>query len=843
MRIPEGMMLFGPNRRSERTIIERQLVPETWECRLLEDGGTRVMARLRNALGGWFSPDDEAPAGAEPLNTLAWIFNRLALDLQRAAEHRVTECGSVVDSAGQGVWAWFEIEHDGVGQEAAELSVKLVEAALRELSGSVPGAESREQLASAFGPFRERSLPLVLPRETEAMVRVAARLGLPCFKLDREPYPATQGDFRIRPNGLLMVGHGRYRQIVDGTFCVSRSAHLAAAVRDREVARRLLVERGATVPRRAPGARNCAMSRHALKAAEALGFPVAVRPGNRLRPGRTVLDVNSTDSVRAAVDRVRAACPVVVVEAMVPGRSHQLLVAGGTLVGVIAGGREESLERVHPDIVALVCRLVRDLDTGLAAVDVVTSDISQPLAETGGAIVDLDPAPFLDRLVAPDSGLFELCAERFLQWLFPDALAARIPIFAVTGTNGKTTTCRMTARILECSGRHTGMVCSGGIYFGERFDQTRGEAGLGAHHRVLENEAVDAAVFEEYFGRIARLGFSFSKCDVAICTNVTNDHLGRIGTHTVAEMAQLKSAVTGRAEAVAVLNGDQEWWADMAARSPARRVCLTSVGQDLVPEMAKLGARGARGVVEPGDDGADWLVLHDAGRRVPVIAVNEVPATVGGTFRANISNALQAASACYFSGVPVHTIAEALSGFEMSFENTPGRLNRFGRLSFDVVLDYAHNADGFRQIASFADCQSPAGRKILLFSYSGDRRDEDVVAAATELGGHFDHYVCRNYLDVRAGRLPREVPALLRQGLMEAGVPDGMIDLVPDGWESVWHVLSIARPGDLLFLLVGEQQFDRVWKLLHALADSNGAADPRELSERLQITDLSPATK
>ena len=822
MEIGEHLLLLGPNRRSDRTMVEQQLLPS--------DSELEALASRSESLVGWllaqYPPfaaehlqleDAAASAAAEPLAALARLRNAIALALQRSAGHRVSECGFRLDSAGAGVWSWFEYEHDGVGEKAAELALGLIANGLS-AAGARSGDEGRTRLARELDAFPGWAAGFVLPLDTEAIISAAARLDLPCFKLERSPFPGLEGGFRVRRNGLLMIGHGRYRELVDGTFCVTRGAQLQPSIRDREALRGLLTACPIPWPRRAPDAGNCALTRRALRAAESIGYPVVVKPRTRGSGAGVSLDVASPEVLRSAVEAARAVSPEVSIEAMVEGDPYRLVIAGGEPVALLQGDREMNPEAAHPSTLRLACDVALRLGAGIVVFDLVTADIGAALDGRNGAVVSVDPAPELDAMLAPDSPFYAAIAEAFLRWLFPPGAPSRKTIVAVTGTNGKTTTSRMSARILGHSGIRTGLVCSEGFYVDGQLESKLKELGPGTHHEVLERPDIDAAVFEEYFGRIARVGFAYEWCDVAILTNVTNDHLGRIGTHTLDEMAELKFALPRRARHAAILNGDDPRCLAMARDCTARRVCLVSVRGDLRSEAERLGPRAARCVVEREGDGAEWMVLYDAERRVPLLRVAEVPATHGGAARFNVINALQAAAACYFAGVAPAVIAEGLRSFEMSFEATPGRLNRFDGLPFTVIMDYAHNADGFRQLVGFVDRLPVQGRKILMVGFTGDRRDPDILSAVRELAGHFDLYVCRNFLVIR-DREPHEIPELVRRGLRDAGVANDRIHVVPDAVESVHYALSLGRPGDLVVLLVGSMQFEGVWEILRELKE------------------------
>jgi len=199
---------------------------------------------------------------------------------------------------------------------------------------------------------------------------------------------------------------------------------------------------------------------------------------------------------------------------------------------------------------------------------------------------------------------------------------------------------------------------------------------------------------------------------------------------------------------------------------------------------------------------------------MPVV---DAPATFEGTARFNVSNLMHAIASSYFAGIDIKNCASAARSFVAGFNTTPGRLNVFDELPFRVVVDYAHNADGFRKILDFVDRQTVSGRKIIMFGYSDDRQDKEIKTAVSEVAGHFDHYVCRNFhrLD---NRQPHEIPALIRSALMVVGISESNISVVPEPDKAVQHSLGMAKPGDLVVLLAGSRDFQRVFSLLQNMA-------------------------
>ncbi len=821
MEVREYLQLIGPNRRSERTIIEQQIVLTheelgTLSSRLLylRDSLDSTLHTLAVQTGEWLSANSVESDDA--LGSFARLFTGTALALQRSAGHRVNEHGFLLDRAGQGVWAWFEYEHDEVGERALMLALRLLADLEPALQWKTEDPAASGDFAGLYQRFLGFARPLVLPLDAETIMAAAQRLDVPCVKLERDPYKGVQGDFRIRLNGLLKLGHCGHQHVVDGTFCITRNADLLPLLRDREALRQKLMQLQVALPARDVDAGNCVMTRRAIRAAERIGYPVVVKPGNRNRRNGVTLNVRNAQEVRDAVELARRVSSHVSVEAMVEGGTYQVLVANHEVLGVITAGQELPLAKVHETTLILASRISTQLDSGMLVLDIVTTDPGRPLAETGGAVVDLDLSPELDGFLPWGSQLLDQAAEAFIHWLYPAGSTSRIPIVAVTGTNGKTTTCRMISRIMQTAGRHTGMVCSEGIYIEEQFEAKRGDIGHGVHHRVFEYPNVDFAVLEEYFGRIARVGFPFSWCNVAVCTNVTADHLGRIGTHTLEQMAELKVAVPQRARDAVVLNADDQYCLEMATLVTARTVCLVSCQQSQETLAALLQKPACFFVLER-LDAKDWIVIYDSGLREILMAVADIPATFCGAAMHNTSNAMHAAAACYLSGADIGSIRHGLTSFKMTFEDTPGRLNIYDGLPFRVIMDYAHNADGFRKLCEFIDKQQVPGRKIVMMAIPGDRQEADIMAAAAEMSGHFDHYVCRNYVSTR-GRPTEDVPRLLKAGLLRAGISETAISTVPNAAEAIRFSLHLASEGDLLVLLPGDVEIASTWELIMSYA-------------------------
>ncbi len=365
--------------------------------------------------------------------------------------------------------------------------------------------------------------------------------------------------------------------------------------------------------------------------------------------------------------------------------------------------------------------------------------------------------------------------------------------------------------MLRRSGLSPGLACTDGVYGSDnRLIREGDSAGGTAHWLLLSNPDLDSLVLETARGGVARDGIVFDRCDVGICTNVTADHLGMRGLETVEQMVGLKRSIMTRASRAVVLNADSTECLAMLPFQEAETTCLVSMKRP-AEELREMGGADSSCAVLEEVAGREWMVIHGPGGRMPLIAVNEAPATFGGTARHNVANALHACLAACLLGVAIEEIRAVLANFRMNFEETPGRLNIFDDLPFRVIMDYAHNGDGFRQLCRFTDLQEVAGRRIVVFTLFGDRRDSDILDAAAEMAGHFDHYICRNYRDLRGGRDPGEIPALLREALLNANVPAEAIETVPDPVAAIEAGLAMAGEGDLLVLLTDREEFRPTW--------------------------------
>jgi len=511
-------------------------------------------------------------------------------------------------------------------------------------------------------------------------------------------------------------------------------------------------------------------------------------------------------------------------------RSTANLSTGGTAI--------DMTEITHPDNRDMAERAIRAVGLDVGGVDFLIDDITKSYKDTGGAIVEINAAPGFRMHVAPSEGASRDVSGRVMDMLFPIGTEARIPIAAITGTNGKTTTSRMLAHIMKTSGRVVGMTSTDGVYVDGKLSVKGDMTGPTSAQIVLRDPSVDFAVMETARGGLLRGGLGYQRSDVAACLNVTADHLGLRGVNTVDELAVVKRVVVDSATETVVLNADDMHCLRMADFSEAKNICyVTRNGEHaLVKEHIRAGGRAV--ALEKGMNG-DMITIYDNGTHMPVLWSHLVPATMEGKAMYNVENAMFAAGMAFSFGVDLDNIRHGLRTFDTSFFQAPGRTNVFDEHAFKVILDYAHNPAAFRAMSDLVDRLDVAGKRIGVVSVPGDRRDEDVMEAAGILAGHFDHYICKAD-DNRRKRGHDEIPQLLRKGLMEHGVDADHIEIIPSEAAAVDAGLNMAQEGDLL-VIFGDDSV-RSWKQIIHFKDEDApkamATSPQPTDEALGIEDI-----
>ena len=434
-------------------------------------------------------------------------------------------------------------------------------------------------------------------------------------------------------------------------------------------------------------------------------------------------------------------------------RSTANLSTGGTAVDLT--------DVVHPDNRDMAERAIKAVGLDVGGVDFLTPDISQSWQDGGGAICEVNAAPGFRMHVAPSEGKPRDVAGPVMDMLFPPGEPAKIPIAAITGTNGKTTTSRMLAHILKTAGHTPGMTSSDGVYIDGRLTVRGDMTGPHAASIVLRDPSVDVAVMETARGGLLRSGLGYSGTNVSACLNVAEDHLGLKGIDTLEQLAEIKRVVVEVAQDTVVLNADDRLCLEMADYTTAERVCYVTANPNHTLVRDHIRNNGQAVVLERGING-DMITIFDSGSHIPLLWTHLVPATLEGKAMHNVQNAMFAAAMAYSMGKSLDDIRHGLKTFNTTFFQAPGRMNIYDEHPFKVILDYAHNPSAVSTMCDVVDQLETDGRRLCLLSAPGDRRDEDIAAIASIAAGHFDYYVCKAD-DHRRGRGVDEVPEMLRR--------------------------------------------------------------------------------
>jgi cyanophycin synthetase len=481
-------------------------------------------------------------------------------------------------------------------------------------------------------------------------------------------------------------------------------------------------------------------------------------------------------------------------------RSTANLSTGGTAIDVT--------DSIHPDNREMAIRAINAIGLDIGGVDFLTNDISESYREAGGGICEVNAGPGFRMHVAPSEGKPRDVAGPVIDMLFPPGTPSRIPIAAITGTNGKTTTSRMLAHILKLAGRTVGQTSTDGVYIDGKLSVPGDMTGPVSAQMILRDPSVDAAVMEVARGGILRSGLGFHKCNVACCINVTADHLGLRGIDTLEQLAEVKRVPIEIAMDAAVLNADDPYCLQMADYTDAARLSYITMNpaHPLVKQHIKAGGQAL--VLEQGMNG-HMITIYDNDGHTPLLWTHLIPATIEGRAMHNVQNAMFAAALAYNMQISLEDIRHGLRTFDATFFQAPGRTNIYDEHPFRVILDYAHNPAAVQAMCNLVDRFDVDGRRTVVLSAPGDRRDQDIREIAEIAAGHFDYYICRCD-DNRRGRATEEVAIMLKNSLLEKGVTADKIEIITDEQEATSHALEISAAGDLVLVLA--DNIKRTWK-------------------------------
>ncbi len=448
---------------------------------------------------------------------------------------------------------------------------------------------------------------------------------------------------------------------------------------------------------------------------------------------------------------------------------------------------------VHPYNVAMAERISRIIDLDICGIDIMTSDISLPLNETGGAVLEVNAGPGFRMHLAPAQGLPRNVAAPVIDKLFPPGSTSRIPIIAITGTNGKTTTTRLLAHMARMKGYKVGYSTSDGVYIQNQLLMKGDCTGPASAEFVLKDPTVNFAVLECARGGLLRAGLGFKKCDIAIVTNVAADHLGLKGIHTIEQLAKVKGVIpeTVLPEGTAILNADDELVYAMRKNLDCN-VALFSMDENNPHIKAMQKLDGLCAVYENG-----FITICRGEWKLRVIKAVNVPLTYGGRAKFMIQNVLPVVLAAYIRGFTINDMKAALETFMPSASQTPGRLNMFEFKDFTILLDYAHNPAGMRALQQFVD-NIDATKKVGIIAGIGDRRVEDNNEMGSIAAEMFDEIIIRQDKRLR-GKTETELIKMLDDGIKMKD-PNIKTTIIPSEREAILHAVKTAEKGSLIVL-------------------------------------------
>lgn len=469
------------------------------------------------------------------------------------------------------------------------------------------------------------------------------------------------------------------------------------------------------------------------------------------------------------------------------------------------GSATDVTDLVHPEVAGRVIDGVRMVGLDIAGVDVIAQDISRPLEQQGGVIIEINAAPGLRMHLEPSFGQGRPVGEAIVNMMFNQD-NGRIPIVAVSGVNGKTTTTRLSAHILRCWGKRTGLTSTDGIYLDDRRIDDGDCSGPQSARMILANPSVEAAAFESARGGILREGLGFDMCDAAIMTNIGDgDHLGLMGIDTVEQLARVKRVIVENVAPTgyAVLNAADPLVVSMADYCPGKVLYFARSADQ--PVLAAHRAKGGK-VIFVRDNA---IIAAEGTWEAKIADLSGVPMTMGGAIGFQVENAMSAAAAAWTLGVPFQIIRHALETFAANPSKAPGRFNVINFRGATIVLDYGHNTSALKALIDGLN-HFPSERRVILYTATGDRRDQDIIAQGELVAEAFDVWVL--FQDVSArGRKPGEVPALLRKGVKPTSRVKECIELEGNERYAIESTLDLMQPGDLVLVQVDQVHAAMEW--------------------------------
>lgn len=802
------------------------------------------------------------------------IAEHIALELQCLAGTPVTYGKTRSVDGQEGVYnVIFSYQEERLGLEAGELALRLVESLLpAEFPSAMPADERAEfDFARERDDFISRAQDMVLGPTTGALVNEARRRGIPAIRLDEHSLVQLgYGKYqqRIRASVTGKTSNIAVETASDKELTIKLLSDIGIPtprhrlVRNAEDAVRAAERLGfplVTKPLDVSHGRGISLN---LKTAEEVrkGFEVAseytrsvlvetyltgkdyrvlvingevVAVAERV-PAHVVGD--GTHTIQQLIDSVNSdprrgfGHEKVLTKIKINHQSDILLErAGYTLDTVLAAGEifylastanlstgGTAIDRtteINYETREIARRAAMVVGLDIAGIDIITPDITRSLREVGGGIVEVNAGPGFRMHLQPSEGQPRNVARNVIDMLYPAGTPSRIPLVAITGTNGKTTTSRMVAHIFKMTGARVGLTTTDGIYIDGQLYMKGDLTGPWSARMVLKDPTIDAAVLETARGGILREGLGFDRCDIGAVLNVASDHLGLRGIDTLEQLAEVKSLIVEvvRDDGVSVLNADDERVAAMAERAEGRIIYFSMHGGESSSELVKQHiAQGGTAVVLQHGVRGEMIAIYDGEQYIPLLWTHLIPATLEGKALHNVANALAATAIAYAHRISVENIKQGLRTFNTSFFQAPGRLNVFDEHPFRVIVDYGHNPAALSAMRDLVGrLRSSHKRVIGVVAAPGDRRDKDIYEVGTIAGTMFDTMYIKEDND-RRGREPGGIASILRNGALSVGAQPDAIHLVLDELDAVRAALAAGQQNDLVVIFA--DNITAVWK-------------------------------
>ncbi|MGS1006687.1 cyanophycin synthetase [Achromobacter anxifer] len=841
MEVSRIRALRGPNLWSKNTAIEAIVSCADAECSIdhLPDFEARLRARLPQT--GLLRPE-----GHQGAVSIAHVLQIVALTMQAHAGCPVT-FGRAASTIEPGVFqVVVEYSEEEVGLLAMELAQVLVRAALD---------DTPFDLADALKRLRELDEDVRLGPSTGSIVNAATARNIPYRRLTQGSmvqfgWGSKQRRIQAAETDLTSAISESIAQDKDLTKMLLDSAGvpvpMGRSVTTAEEAWAAAQELGGPVvvkPRDGSQGRGVAVNIEtrerviqAFEVAEEISSEVIVEryiPGHDFRllvVGGALVAASRRDppqvtgdgvqTIRQLVDQVNADPlrgdghatsltkirfdDIALATLKKQGFDADSVPPSGTLIFLrnnanlsTGGSATDVTDEVHPEMAARAVSAARMIGLDICGVDVVAESVLYPLEEQNGGVVEVNAAPGLRMHLNPSFGKGRAVGEAIIANMYADGNDGRIPVVAVAGTNGKTTTVRLTAHILGVAGNRVGMTNSDGVYVDNLRIDTGDCSGPRSARSVLMHPDVDAAVFETARGGILREGLAFDRCNVAIVTNIgMGDHLGLGYISTVEDLAVVKRVIVQHVHptGTAVLNAADPIVADMASSCPGS---ITYFAEDRNhPVLATHRAQGLRCVYRDGDS-----IVTAQGAEETRYPLASIPLTRNGTITFQVENAMASIAAAWALGLDTDIIRRGLATFVNDAQTAPGRFNVFDYRGATVIADYGHNPDAILALVRAVDAM-PAKRRSVVISGAGDRRDEDIRMQTEILGDAFDDVLL--YQDqCQRGRADGEVLALLQQGLVNA-TRSKHVEEIHGEFLAIDTALARLGAGDLCLILVDQ---------------------------------------